>query len=108
MPPYSDAAYADASSTIQHYFPDASFDKYSSGALNIKDIKDYLEKQILYLDNGNVLDPIIIGRAFLFYTIGALLFPNGNSMIYVGWLAYLDDVNKVAEYDWGFAILACI
>ena len=108
MPDYNDIAYRDASSTIERYFPGAAFDKYSSSAIKLSDVADYLDTAIAYLGGGNQLDPIVIGRAFLFFTIGGLFFPNAKSTIPVGWLSYVDDVSKVGDYDWGSAILARI
>ena len=108
LPEYNDTIYQDVSSTIGRYFPMASFDKYNSSAIKPSDVGDYLESAIAYLGAGNVLDPVVIGRAFLFYTISALFPPNTKSTIVVGWLSYIDDVSKVVDYDWGFAILAHI
>ena len=54
------------------------------------------------------MDPFIVARAFLFYTIGCVFFPNANSMILIGWLPFIEHVDKVGSYDWGSAILARI
>ena len=108
LPPYKDTLFVDASSTIDSYFLGTSFDKYNSGSIKLSNVRDYLQAAITYLSAGNGLDPIIICITFLFCTIGAPFFPNGNYMVLVGWLAYLDDVRKVPNYDQVSAILASI
>ncbi|RZC71947.1 hypothetical protein C5167_035104 [Papaver somniferum] len=47
-----------------------------------------------------------ITRAFLMWVIGQVLFPNSSSIVKVGWLASLEDLEKIGTYDWGGATLA--
>ena len=84
LPKYNDTAYREALSTIDRYFPKASFDKYNFGTLKLSNVGDYLEAAIVYLGVGNGLDPIVIGRAFLVYTISAIFFSNAKCTIAIG------------------------
>ena len=48
-----------------------------------------------------MIDPYIVARAYWFYTISSLFFSNANSTILFGWLALVDNVSVVGNYDWG-------
>ena len=69
---------------MDHYFLEESLNKYNSGALKLSDVGDYLEATIVYLDVGDRFDLAVNGRAFLFYTISSLFFPNAKSTIAIG------------------------
>ncbi|KAF6168837.1 hypothetical protein GIB67_042144, partial [Kingdonia uniflora] len=51
-------------------------------------------------------DDITIIRAFIIFMMGHLWFQTANNTISLGYLAVVADLDKAAEYDWGFAILA--
>ena len=95
MPDYSDFAYmADPKGIIARLFLGATFDSYKSGGIKLTHVFGYLEALIASLQQQEQsIDQHIVARAFRFYTIMCLFFPNANSTILVGWLAMVEDVS---------------
>ncbi|KAF6134784.1 hypothetical protein GIB67_002185 [Kingdonia uniflora] len=53
-------------------------------------------------------DNITIGRAFIIFMMRYLWFQTANDTVPLGYLAAVDDLDEVSQYDWGSAILASL
>ena len=88
------------------FFPKATFTTYAAGGIKNVDVKNYLKDALDKLEARLDIDATVVAKAFLLYTIGHMFFPNANSTIVVGYLAYVENLEVVETYDWGTAILA--
>lgn len=109
VPPPDPKLYLNCTTTEAIYFPhfnDNNRMKIKSKSVSCKFVSNWLEECIKQLKAGNIVDATLVARVFLFYTIGQIFFPNGNTTINLGWLDHLQDLDKMGDLDWGSAILA--
>ncbi|KAF6143190.1 hypothetical protein GIB67_035604 [Kingdonia uniflora] len=73
-----------------------------SGNVSIAHLKTYLTVA------ANREDDITIARAFILFMMGHLWFQAANNTVPLGYLTAVADFDSVAQYDWGFSILASL
>lgn len=99
--------YTNFENTINEFFPGIHIQKFSGAGIPVSDLKKYIENFVKVEPLTDYMSTII-ARAFWFYVIGSVFFPNANSSSDLGYLHYLADVPAIGTYDWGSAIYARI
>ncbi|KAF6145385.1 hypothetical protein GIB67_034155 [Kingdonia uniflora] len=88
---------------FRQFFPTQGENDVHSGAIKISWITSFIEK--------NKDDPMIrplSTRAFIFFIMAELFFPNSKSTNRLGYLAAITDLDRLDDYDWGSAILGAL
>jgi hypothetical protein len=83
-----------------HFFPEISVADWKSHGIRCSFLKTYFEPNILEASEGDDTIAEKIARAFFLLFLGEFLFPNASGLVGSGWLAALEDLNKVGKYDW--------
>ncbi|KAF6163490.1 hypothetical protein GIB67_029339 [Kingdonia uniflora] len=87
-------------SNARQLLPNIKSSNIKSENVNISHLMTYLTI------TGDREDDITIAHAFIFFMMGHLWFQTANNVVLLGYLAAVADLNEVAEYDWGYAIIA--
>ncbi|KAF6154320.1 hypothetical protein GIB67_026776 [Kingdonia uniflora] len=98
--PYDDAW--SILSNARQLLPNIDSNHIKSGNVRIAHLKTYLTVEI------HREDDITIARAFILFMMGHLWFQTANDTIPLGYLAVVNDMDLVVQYDWGPAILASL
>ncbi|KAF6134805.1 hypothetical protein GIB67_002206 [Kingdonia uniflora] len=89
-------------SNTRQLLPNIDFSHIKSGNVNISHLRTYLT---IAADRE---DDITIARAFILFMMGHLWFQTANDTVPLGYLAVVANLDEVAQYDWGSAILASL
>ncbi|KAF6139467.1 hypothetical protein GIB67_031089 [Kingdonia uniflora] len=98
--PYNDAW--SVLSNARQLLPNIDSSHIKSGNVSISYLRTYLT---IAADRK---DDITIARAFILFMIGHLWFQTANDTVLLRYLVAMADLDKVAQYDWGSAILASL
>ncbi|KAF6146945.1 hypothetical protein GIB67_036664 [Kingdonia uniflora] len=82
--------------------PNIDFSHIKSGNVSISHLRTYLT---IAVDRE---DDITISHAFILFMMGHLWFQTANNTVPLGYLTTVADLDEVAQYDWGSAILASL
>ncbi|KAF6135271.1 hypothetical protein GIB67_021633 [Kingdonia uniflora] len=89
-------------SNARQLFPNIDSSHIKSGNVNIAHLKTYLTVEI------HREDDITIARVFILFMMGHLWFQTANDAVPLGYLAAVNNLDLVAQYDWGYTILASL
>ena len=99
--------YTNFQNTVNEFSPQIHIERFSGAGIPVADLKKYIVNFVNQPDLPDYMMPVI-ARAFWFYVIGSLFFPNANSTADLGYLHYLEDVAAIGTYDWDSTIYARI
>ena len=99
--------YTNFVNTINEFFPEIHIQRFTGAGIPVSDLKKYIENFVKVEPLPDYMSPII-ARAFWFYVLGSVFFPNAHSTSDLGYLHYLEDIPAIGTYDWGSAIYARI
>ncbi|KAF6168298.1 hypothetical protein GIB67_018138 [Kingdonia uniflora] len=87
-------------SNARQLLPNIDYNHIKSGNISIAHLRTYLTVA------ADRKDKIIIARVFILFMMGHLWFQTANDTVPLGYLTAVADLDWVAQYDWGSAILA--
>ncbi|KAF6162071.1 hypothetical protein GIB67_025837 [Kingdonia uniflora] len=87
-------------SNVRQLLPNIDFSHIKSRNVNILHLMTYLTVA------ADREDDITIARAFILFIMGHLWFQTANDTVPLGYLTAVADLDSVAQYDWGSAILS--
>jgi hypothetical protein len=103
--PYSDDEY-NFDIVKARFFPEITSSDWKSQGIRCSFLKKYFQSSMLEAAMSDDTIAERIARAFFLFFLGEFLFPNGSSVVSIGWLAALEDLGRVSTYDWGSPAVA--